>query len=854
MRKGGVGLEKSVFVAAAAGLLHDIGKFASRAGEKPRGGWEQAKREAGYAHAQMSWEVVQEIVPASLHTNELRAILYHHHLAGATKENEVDPVLAYRLALADWLSSGEREEEEGEGAGVPYVRSPFSRLGGYDVERYYPALQLGELTVDNAVPAPKPPKPAKEEFGRLWQSFLKQAEEHLEVMKSGEEDAFLEALYALLQEYTWCVPSAYAKHVSDVSLFDHARTTAALAVCLTVDGRDEKWCKEVMDALKLKEKEESDAPPALERETALLVGGDISGVQKFIYTITSSGAAKSLRGRSFYLQLLTEAAARYILRELGLPVTNIIYLGGGNFFLLAPMSAGERLPAIQREVSSRLLKAHEGGLHLALGWSPVPAGEFRVGEFHNAWQSMHHAIGRAKARPLAHLADETLKDYLGQGMGVGGDADKTCSVCGAEFEKPARTDVSGAETVRLCRMCAGFEELGSELARAKWLASAHFAPQALPAAVEDWHTVLQSFGMDFWAVEDLRQVVVKAKPAILILTPVEETDWTKETRRIEGVTQVEAFRFFPQLVPLKASKEQPDRQVICTFDELCEASTGGFKRWGVLRMDVDNLGKLFREGFVWKDSQNKEVNHLTLSRVASLSFALRLFFEKLLPDFAGAGEYAERMKNRLYLQYAGGDDVFVVGSWDALPHFAMAVRERFRRFACENPHVTVSAGIALAPEKYPLYQAADDAGSAEERAKGWVRDGKKKDAFHFLGFTTEWENAVEARRWAERFTQWCTAEPPKAPKALVQMLLNLYVGYAEERGEAVRQGRCDASQVYFGPWMWRLAYYMARRRSDSHMPEEVKRELEELEERMVADPRQMDIVGLAARWAHYLAR
>lgn len=836
-------MERTVFVAAIAGLLHDIGKFASRAGETPPGGWEQAKQEAGYAHAALSWQVIQGIVPAGW-VEELRAVLYHHHLAGATKENAVDPELAYRLALADWLSSGEREPEEEEGAkGIPYVLSPFSRLCGHHAERYYPALSLGDLTIDNAMPAQRTSQPARDEFGRLWQSFHRQAERRLTVMKSGEEEAFLEALYALLQEYTWCVPSAYAKHVSDVSLFDHSRMTAALAVCLTADGRDVQWCREVMDALK----DKTGTSPALERETAVLVGGDISGVQKFIYSITSSGAAKSLRGRSFYLQLLTEAVARYVLRELGLPVTNIIYLGGGNFFLLAPMCAQARLPAIQQEVSRRLLAAHEGGLHLALGWSPVRAGEFRVGEFHNAWEGLHKAIGRAKARPLAHLEDEALAQYLGQGMGVGGDPDKTCSICGAEFEKPAHRDTSGAEPLRLCSTCYGFEELGTDLARAKWLVSAHFAPQALPEHVENWRAVLQSFGMDFWAVEDLRQAVVKVKPAVMLLTPLKGGDVEKETSRIEGVTQVEVYRFFPQLVPWC---EQPEKH-ICTFDELCEASTGGFKRWGVLRMDVDNLGRLFRKGFVRKNGQGKDVNHLTLSRVASLSFALRLFFEGLLPGFAGAGKHAALMQDRLYLQYAGGDDVFLVGSWDALPIFALEVQKGFCQFVCENPYVTISAGIALAPEKYPLYQAADDAGNAEDKAKGWRAE---KNALHFLGFTMDWQEVAEAWRWARQFSTWCTAEPPKAPKALVQLLLNLYVGYAQEREQAVRRGRCAPAQVYFGPWMWRLAYYMARRRSDSHMPEEVKQELEELEKRLVQDPRQMEIIGLAARWAHYLAR
>lgn len=44
-----------------------------------------------------------------------------------------------------------------------------------------------------------------------------------------------------------------------------------------------------------------------ERDAPLfLLGGDVSGIQSFIYTLTAAGATKSLRGRSFYLQLLTE--------------------------------------------------------------------------------------------------------------------------------------------------------------------------------------------------------------------------------------------------------------------------------------------------------------------------------------------------------------------------------------------------------------------------------------------------------------------------------------------------------------------------------------------------------------------
>jgi CRISPR-associated protein Csm1 len=66
-----------------------------------------------------------------------------------------------------------------------------------------------------------------------------------------------------------------------------------------------------------------------------LIAGDLSGIQKFIYTIASDGALKSLRARSFYLELVTEEIVQQLLEELKLPRTNVIYAGGGNLYLLA---------------------------------------------------------------------------------------------------------------------------------------------------------------------------------------------------------------------------------------------------------------------------------------------------------------------------------------------------------------------------------------------------------------------------------------------------------------------------------------------------------------------------------------
>jgi CRISPR-associated protein Csm1 len=305
------------------------------------------------------------------------------------------------------------------------------------------------------------------------------------------------------------------------------------------------------------------------------------------------------------------------------------------------------------------------------------------------------------------------------------------------------------------------------------------------------------------------------------------------------------------LVPTDARGE------ILTFEDLAgKAGQVGFRRWGVLRMDVDNLGKLFQEGFMRGEGADRE-NSLTLSRVAGLSFALRLFFEGWLPNVARDDP---DLAGKLYVQYAGGDDLFVVGRWHALPVFALKVRRAFQEFACHNPQVTVSGGVALAPEKYPLYQAAEEAAAAESQAKAFrraqpVRPGPAaKDAFHFLGQTLGWEDLGQAHDMARRFASWCGGQSPRVSRALLETLLAIRQEYLKGRALALQEGKWRPDQIYFGPWMWRLAYQIARRIHDKRTPEDVAGALEELEKYMLAGPQAIENVGLAARWAQYLIR
>ncbi len=826
--------KEEVYLAALAGLLHDVGKFAQRAGESGSADSETAQREFGYYHALLTYDVIPKIAPQALGNETLTAIRgaagYHHR-----PQND----LGAMVQLADHLSAGEREEAEDNR--IPYLESIFFRLGRPEPEGKKGYLPLAKLDPTSSVIFPHihetqwADTPAQE-YRKLWDEFLRE----VPTISSSSLPVYLESMLDVLQRYTWCIPSAYYKSVPDISLYDHARTTAALAACFAADGRDIAWCKARADEFW---QEKAGEP------VTILVAGDISGVQKFLYSLSSENAAKSLRGRSVYLQLLTEAVAQYLLTKLELPLTNLLYAGGGNFYMLASVTAAQRLPKLQAEITSRLFKAHEGHLRLALAWTAVQAHEFKAGKFVGVWDRLHERLRRIKEQPLAELDAERLSERVGQGHGQGG-REAACPACGREE--------AGLKDGVACSLCQSLEELGRSLSRATHLVMA-LRPPVEHTAINRWWHGLELFGVNVWALN------VERKPEsgrflhggpqkfdLIRLYAIDATASAHFTQQLydeaaqRGSTLL-AYRPFARLTPLRADKteERP-----ATFDELAQASCG-IKRWGVLRMDVDNLSDLFRKGF-----RRDGYDALTLSRVAAFSFSLRLFFEGYLSSI---GKQDKQWEGRLYLQYAGGDDLFVVGSWDALPKFAAQVRKGFGEFACDNPCVTLSGGISLHPEKFPLYRAAQEAGDAESKAKGTRYQPshddeivqEAKNALCFLDTPLSWTEFECVAQLADSLQKWIEAG---APKALLQNLLRLHAEWEVGRERAVKQRSLKRGKVYYGPWLWHAAYQLNRTAHAHGTPAEVRKAIEGWLSAMLPDPMLILRLGIAARWAELLTR
>ncbi len=861
---------EQVYLAALAGLLHDVGKFAQRGAERGTLESKDAAQMYGRYHAMLTADFLKEILPFG---DDVRLPAANHHVP----QSHLDWV----VKAADVLSAGERADppdgKDDRAVQPRQLLSIFSVLEAdkicwKDQSKNWRFFPLQPLALKETVIFPEVALPEEDVWGiyeKLWEDFKKDAGA---LRALTDLEAYLEAMLALLQRYSWCMPSAYYRPRPDVSLYDHSRMTAALAAVM---ADEDEFPKERLERL-------ANAPEQSKEDIALLVGGDISGVQDFIYTITNKGATPALRGRSFYLQLLTEAAARFVLRELGLPYTNLIYGGGGNFYILARASDEARLKGVRQKLSRILYKYHQGDLYVALAGIPLaakdfmrpPSGKHPLSE---KWGELARAVAVVKNQRFAELELEELA-ALFTPQGHGGNEDKQCQVCGREHPQTKKVKKgSDDEGVRKCPTCLSYEKLGEELRRAQFIGWNLSTPaETQPLTGEEipgtYEAVLQELGFDVEVGETFEKVQASSRIWAL-------SDNAFEPAQAKAGGKVLVRRLLVNVTPIVSREEivqlqgkvddLPDLDSVNPvkpFGAMAHQSQG-IPRLGVFRADVDNLGKLFAEGLG---------NDATLSRIASLSFTISLFFEGWVGEIARQfnekrrkADAKRRQQDKdtplygdaLYAIYSGGDDLFFVGSWDELVEFAWQVNEDLKRYTGGHPGIHISGGMVLVTEKYPLAKAARDAEEAEKAAKGltwWDKQGTshKKNVFAFLGQPLPWSEFANARDLKQRLI---ALDKSKRTAVIRKLLMNydLYARAEEDRREKGKdrkqQGR---PQTLYGPWNWRIVYLL-RRTFGKETSENRDTDEQRLTRNFHVSPGEeeqpdyarLEWVGVAARWA-----
>lgn len=797
--------DDEVNLQALAGLLHDIGKFAVRAGEKgslpvldPL-----VKSSYGQYHALLSADAIDKHVPEAW-VKRIKTLAGNHHRPQAN-----DPAQQI-ITLADHLSAGERDDlnDDGQRHTQPrQLRSIFAGLYADHVkgkDLYWPLRPLSVEQADGQAPAifPAAALPQSEtwdEYATLWHEFCQQwAQLKQAHQPNGDLASYVESLLWLMQRFTTAMPSAYYGSVPDISLYDHSRMTGALAAVMTG-----------LDAAQVKQLSANNVNLSQDKTAiAYLVGGDLSGIQDFIYTITARGAASALRGRSFYLQLLTEAVMRYVLRALKLPITNVVYAGGGKFYLLARVSDAAAIAQLQQAISRVLLRHHGGDLYLSLQAVSLQAQDFFGGKLSEKWGELGQCQVRAKQQRFSELG--AAAHSLFAPIGQGGLSDRQCQVCGNEHSS---TQLD--ENVRKCQACVSYETLGEALRSARYWAirentiDKHPNTAVVSTSYED---VLQQFGFAInlsdtlthalsWLGRPAQHRVLFAlddkayQEALMPETHKASANWVLGQKFIANVmprlrSNAEILKLRKQgveLPPMPLGKIKP-------FDALAIQATG-VKRLGVLRMDVDNAGKLFSEGLG---------KHATLSRIAHLSMALNLFFEGWVAHLArhmNIQGYESTPDNgeRIYAVYCGGDDVFLLGAWDEIVTLAIRIQTDLARYTGQHTGIHVSAGLALVSGKYPLYRAAQLSEEAEKKAK---QGGK--NAITFLDERLTWHEFEIVQRWADDFVTWVNKKV--VSNAFLQLLQGLHLQNERARTAAAKLGK----KPQYSRATWMAAYQLSR--------------------------------------------
>jgi CRISPR-associated protein Csm1 len=558
-----------------------------------------------------------------------------------------------------------------------------------------------------------------------------------------------------------------------------------------------------------------------------LVLGDFPGVQRVIYTITSDGATKGVRGRSFFLQLMAECIARRILGEQqAMPITNALYIAGSKFLLLLPASAQVQKTAT--DINTQLLDTFEGDLSLVLASTHLPVeGITDHARFASDYQLLLDQEALQKTQPFHDL---TQQPKLFEEFGVG--SQYYCAI--SRREPGNENEIREAEKANAEKTNSwisweqhAFVKLAEDLAKLDKVKGSKavlvFTAEAPTSDTQLYPTLLHKLtGMACYLSE--RDSIAKGADSRVIALNRADFNHT-------GV------RFIATRTPLATAEDAawwnqryPDEAIdtgdIRNFELLATGGPQekGFARYGILRMDVDSLGAVFRE----------RLGAATLTRRVALSTNLSRFFEVYVPRILQKVEHelttdAHDRHNSLYLIYGGGDDLFVVGEWDLLPELAQQIHNLLHEYT--SGALTISAGIEIVPARFPFYVAAEMAKeSLDDRAKE-ARPGK--NAICLFGEVFYWEAGADwelLRNWKDEFR---AQAGNRDQSSLIRNILNIYDQWLNDCK------RFGDAKLRFGPFIWRACYQLTRTVAD-------KSAREALIKLVTENPRT---AGVAARWA-----
>lgn len=558
---------------------------------------------------------------------------------------------------------------------------------------------------------------------------------------------------------------------------------------------------------------------------AYFVKGDISGIQDFIFNVKSERAAKTLKARSVFVQALADICLTRISEALREKKTQyeLFYNGGGNFFFFTDNDPEQVLEDTQKAIDKELLRE---GLYLSLAMAEVAYKDEHL-HFQKTWEAVDEAAKKAKMRRF-------VQSYTGF----------------EAFEKPALPawDIFTSALVRR----------DGYIIQGKSKHEERVQENGLHILGYEWRLTDGNKAFD--------STMTKAVPR-----------WTRQLDE-RYKSHIEEYQKEKKKRGQEKTLEKRELDNVISFEYLAvfaKARTGTDKL-GILKMDVDGLGEFFR---TQKDRSTAADFSQKLSRFFSQDLynllqtgtfaAIRVqkdadgdpVTEKIIEENKETRERKEFILNQLaeektsfsdqiYTVFAGGDDCFFIGGWDAILQLAVKVQEKFAQTFADTS-LSISAGVVVVDNKFPVVQFAKLADEALESAK---RHGDgRANKINVFGENLTWSEFREAQKWALELEK--LVKRYREPRALVYRIKKAQTGYERLLRYAAE------TQSIRAPKVWRLAWYL--RDKGGKRPQETEALLTNImsycENALLgfllrekgANPA---ILGVAARWAEFLTK
>lgn len=800
-----------------ASLLHDIGKFYQRTGHEHDSVYKKySTDDFGFTGAHAKWSA--DFISHYWNENIVDLALYHHKPTKSKNKKLCDIVqIADHHSSAERVSRGDNEKGEVLKSLLISIFSEISIEGNKIIDEMYVPLKELKLNKNASTDIKtmnfnilKPISKEKmsgynlrSEYKQLWDKFIKE-------MKTLSIYDF-NTILALLKKYTSTIPSSAYVDNGDISLYDHSKTTSALATCRYLFSKDSKLKK------------------TINQNVYLAINGDISGIQNFIFKVSSpkeaqSGMSKRLRGRSLYLTLLCDAIADYIADALNLTKANILFCGGGRFTIIAPntIDTKNKLNEIKNMINKKFIEKFNAELYFALVYNECSGEDLE--EFGDITVKLSNKLAEDKKHKFIDNLDEVFdfdKEVKYQDL---------CSVCGKPYDKKGEKNI--------CPDCKDNEELGQHVANADYMIkiySKENIDKFKKYTSFDLLNIAYLFRKESkFLVDDIKKLAKNAdRIEVVKLNDTDFLDLESEFDLDIRDKLSFSFGFLGNVVPnlgKYSDTTHPDMPLY--FEHLAKISKGSNKL-GLLKMDVDNLGRIFSEGFKNESNVNKRnIGKPSISRISTLSSQLDMFFSGVINDIASNYKAYTNLSDEsliekfddfeleiqndsddtvketftiyrkksdaclsssekkslekyeiptIHINYSGGDDLLVLGPYDDIISFAGELREKFKIWTCNNPSINLSAGINIISPKFPIGKAAIIAEDYLESSKSCGRN-----KITVFGETVNWDNDGKFKGFNDLYEFGCKLESyyneKYISKSFVYSLLNLWKNNYDYKG------------------------------------------------------------------------